>query len=175
MNPHPANPPAGDREGHRWTRPCSSQRARLRHRPAVTLRLGASAATGRDPDVPPDGNITNIETIAACGTEACRGGLERARGRTGGPGDRKRTEVAIQQRPRYTTGMARLTDSIRTAIKASEQTPYAIAKGAGVNRSQLSRLLSGESGLSVDTIERLADFLELRITIEPRTTTRKGR
>jgi transcriptional regulator with XRE-family HTH domain len=69
--------------------------------------------------------------------------------------------------------MAKLTDAIRSAIKASDQTPYAIAKGAGVARSQLSRLLSGESGLSVDAIERVADYLGLRITIEPKG--KKGR
>jgi transcriptional regulator with XRE-family HTH domain len=44
-----------------------------------------------------------------------------------------------------------------------------------VARSQLSRLLSGESGLSVDTIERLADYLGLQITIEPKGKTTKGR
>ena len=60
-------------------------------------------------------------------------------------------------------------------MKASEQTPYAIAKGAGVARSQLSRLLSGESGMTVDTIERLADYLGLRIKIEPKDKTAKGR
>jgi len=71
--------------------------------------------------------------------------------------------------------MARLTNAIRAAVKASDQTPYAIAKGANVARSQLSRLLSGESGMTVDTIERLADYLELRITIEPRAKITKGR
>lgn len=81
----------------------------------------------------------------------------------------------MTQRTSYTLGMAKLTDAIRSAIKTSDQTPYAIAKGAGVARSQLSRLLSGESGLSVDTIERLADYLELRITVEPKGKTTKGR
>lgn len=60
-------------------------------------------------------------------------------------------------------------------MRASDETPYAIAKGAGVARSQLSRLLSGESGMTVGTIERLADYLDLRITIEPKGKTTKGR
>lgn len=43
-------------------------------------------------------------------------------------------------------------------------------------RSQLSRLLSGErGGLNSDTIERLADYLGYRITIEPKGKTTKGR
>ena len=82
--------------------------------------------------------------------------------------------VATRQRMGYTLGMGQLTKAIAAAVKASDQTPYAIAKGAGVARSQLSRLMSGERGLNTDTIERLADYLGLRITIEPKGKTRKG-
>lgn len=71
--------------------------------------------------------------------------------------------------------MGQLTKAIAAAVKASDQTPYAISKGAGVARSQLSRLLSGERGLNTDTIERLADYLGLRITVEPKGKTTKGR
>jgi transcriptional regulator with XRE-family HTH domain len=71
--------------------------------------------------------------------------------------------------------MGQLTKAIAAAVKASDQSPGAIAKGAGVARSQLSRLLSGERGLNTDTIERLAEYLELRITIEPKGKTTKGR
>lgn len=71
--------------------------------------------------------------------------------------------------------MGQLTKAIVEAVKASEQTPGAIAKGAGVARSQLSRLLSGERGLNTDTIERLADYLGLKITIEPKNKTKKER
>lgn len=61
--------------------------------------------------------------------------------------------------------MGQLTKAIRVAVKASPQTPYAIAKGAGIARSQLSRLLSDERGLSSETIERLAEYLGLEILI----------
>lgn len=71
--------------------------------------------------------------------------------------------------------MGQLTKAIAKAIKASDQTPYAIAKGAGVARSQLSRMMRGESGMTADTIERLADYLELRITIEPKGKTKRRR
>jgi transcriptional regulator with XRE-family HTH domain len=71
--------------------------------------------------------------------------------------------------------MGYLTDAIAAAVKASGQTPYAIAKGAGVNRSILSRLLSGERGLDTETVEKLADYLGLRITIAPKGKTTKGR
>ena len=83
--------------------------------------------------------------------------------------------VATRQRMGYTLGMGQLTKAIAAAVKASDQTPYAIAKGAGVARSQLSRLLSGERGMTTDTIERLADYLGLRISIAPKGKTTKGR
>jgi transcriptional regulator with XRE-family HTH domain len=79
------------------------------------------------------------------------------------------------QRIGYAMGMAKLMNEIRAAIKASDETPYAIAQGAKVARSQLSRLLSGESGMSVETIERLADYLGFQITIEPKSKTTKRR
>lgn len=71
--------------------------------------------------------------------------------------------------------MARLVDQVRAAILASDETPYAIAKGSGVNRSQLSRLLSGQMEPTVTTIEKVADYLGLRITVEPKTKPRKAR
>lgn len=71
--------------------------------------------------------------------------------------------------------MARLVDAIRRAVEASGKTRYRIAKESGVSAGQLSRLVNGERGMTVDTIERLADYLGLRITIDPKGKTRKGR
>lgn len=71
--------------------------------------------------------------------------------------------------------MDRLTKAIAVAVMASDESPAAIAKGAGIARSQLSRLLSGERGLNTDTIERLADYLGLEITIAPKSGKRKGK
>lgn len=71
--------------------------------------------------------------------------------------------------------MARLVDAIRRAVEASSKTRYRIAKESGVSAGQLSRLVNGERGMTVDTIERLADYLGLQITIEPKPKTRKER
>jgi transcriptional regulator with XRE-family HTH domain len=71
--------------------------------------------------------------------------------------------------------MARLVDAIRRAVEASGKTRYRIAKESGVSAGQLSRLVNGERGMTVDTIERLADYLGLQITIEPKVKTRKER
>ncbi len=72
----------------------------------------------------------------------------------------------------YAVLMGQLTDAIIAAIQASEQKPGAIAKGAGVARSQLSRLLSGERELRAETIERLADYLGLEIIVRRKTRTK---
>lgn len=63
--------------------------------------------------------------------------------------------------------MAKLIDDIRAAIEASDMTAYQIAHDANVARSQLSRLLSGESGLSVDCAERVAGALGYTIELRP--------
>ena len=72
--------------------------------------------------------------------------------------------------------MAGLEDRIRKAIEASGQTRYRIAKETGVSQAHLSRLMSGERGLGVDMLERLAAYLGLEIIIRPkRRRLRKGR
>lgn len=71
--------------------------------------------------------------------------------------------------------MAGLLDEIRRAVEASGKTRYRIAKESGVLAGQLSRLVNGERGMTVDTIERLADYLGLKITIEPKNKTKKER
>ena len=72
--------------------------------------------------------------------------------------------------------MGQLISEIKKAIQASGQTRYRIAKESGVAQSQLSRLMSGERGLSLDAVEQLADYLGLEIIIRPkRRRTKKGR
>lgn len=61
--------------------------------------------------------------------------------------------------------MGTLSKTIAKAIRASGERPAAIARGAKVARSQLSRLLSGERGLSADTAERVAAYLGLEIVV----------
>ena len=71
--------------------------------------------------------------------------------------------------------MGQITKAMTAAVKASDQTPCAIAKGAGVARSQLSRIMRGQSGMTADTIERLADYLGLEIIIRPKSRRRKAK
>lgn len=65
-------------------------------------------------------------------------------------------------------GMTRILDAICEAIEASDKTRYRIAKDTGISQAHLSRLMSGERGLSIDTLERVADYLGLEITIRQR-------
>lgn len=69
--------------------------------------------------------------------------------------------------------MCDLLDSIRQAIKASGMSRYRIAQESGIEQSALSRLMSGERGLSVESVEKLAEVLEFEIIVR-RKSRRKG-
>ncbi len=57
----------------------------------------------------------------------------------------------------------KLSNQIRQAVVACGVTRYSISKATGISESALSRFVSGERGLSLGTLDRLADFLELSI------------
>ena len=62
---------------------------------------------------------------------------------------------------------------IRAAVEAGDKSRYRLAKESGISEGQLSRLMSGERGLSVANVEKLAAALGLEIIIRPKG--RKGR
>ena len=70
--------------------------------------------------------------------------------------------------------MGQILNAIRKAIKNGDKTRYQIAKDTGITQSQLSRLMKRERGLSIESLERLTDYLELEIIIRPKRP-RKGR
>ena len=70
--------------------------------------------------------------------------------------------------------MGNVLKTILEAIKQSGQTRYRISKETGVSQAHLSRLKKGKRGLGVDTLERLADYLDLEIIIRPKRRKRKG-
>ena len=65
-------------------------------------------------------------------------------------------------------------NQVRAAILKSGITRYKIAKATGIGEPQLSRLMTGECGLSVEALERLADYLKLEILIRPKGRRRRG-
>ena len=70
--------------------------------------------------------------------------------------------------------MSQLLNAIRAAIKASDKSRYRLSKETGIKQSHLSRLMTGEAGLGVENVERLAKALGLRIVVDG-VTKRKGR
>lgn len=57
---------------------------------------------------------------------------------------------------------------MRSAIEASGQSRYRISKETGIAESVLSRFVNGETVLTVETAERLADYLGLEIVLRPK-------
>ncbi len=66
-------------------------------------------------------------------------------------------------------------EAIRDAIETSGKSRYQLARESGVAESVLSRLMSGERGMSIGTVERMAEALGLDIVVRPQRRRRKGR
>jgi transcriptional regulator with XRE-family HTH domain len=59
-----------------------------------------------------------------------------------------------------------LTDQIRDAVRQSKLSHYQICQETGINKASMSKFASGKRGLSLAHLDRLAEFLELRIISE---------
>jgi hypothetical protein len=62
-------------------------------------------------------------------------------------------------------------DQLRQAVRDSELTRYAISVRTGIDQGTLSRFIRGERGMSLDSVDRLMECLELEI--RPRRRKRK--
>ena len=69
--------------------------------------------------------------------------------------------------------MSKILDAIRAAIEATEESRYSICQATGIDQGQMSRLIAGKSGLSVEAVEKLADHLSLEIIIRAKRRTQK--
>ena len=73
---------------------------------------------------------------------------------------------------RYNSSMARrqpFSDQLRAAVLNAKVTRYRISKATGISESILSRFVRGEAGLSMEYVDRLADYLQLRLVGPNRT------
>ena len=61
--------------------------------------------------------------------------------------------------------MSKILDEIRRAIKTGDKTRYRLSKVTSIHESQLSRLMTGEKGVSFEALERLAEALGLEIIL----------
>lgn len=57
----------------------------------------------------------------------------------------------------------KLSDQIRQAIDDSGISRYRIAHDTGIDESALAKFFNGQRGLSLDAIDRLGQYLRLRI------------
>jgi transcriptional regulator with XRE-family HTH domain len=62
----------------------------------------------------------------------------------------------------------KLSDQLRRAVENCGQTRYRIAKETGISEGTLSRFMSGDRGLPMKTLDQLADYLELDISVPNR-------
>jgi plasmid maintenance system antidote protein VapI len=60
----------------------------------------------------------------------------------------------------------KLTDQLRQAIDDSGQTRYAIAQATEIDESALAKFYNGHRGLSLDNLDRLFEYLGLRIVMD---------
>ena len=67
-----------------------------------------------------------------------------------------------------------ITEQLRAAIDNAGMTRYRISMETKIPQSQLSRFMAGESGLSLDALDRLCSFLGVQLTaITKRTRTKR--
>jgi len=62
---------------------------------------------------------------------------------------------------------ATLSDQLRRAIRDSGLSCYRICLDCRIDRGTMSRFMSGDVGLGLETLDRLVDYLELKLV--PRT------
>jgi transcriptional regulator with XRE-family HTH domain len=69
----------------------------------------------------------------------------------------------------------KLTDQLRQAIDDSGLTRYRIARATGIDESALAKFYNGHRGLSMEALNSLGEFLQLKITLGRKPGTKKGK
>ena len=127
------------------TRPISTAGIGASHELCNTCCLPGShrtAARGYPDQPPPSSN--GCQAIYRAYFQPLAGRVAQPRAYEVLNSEKSETFVARRQLMLWTLGMGKLTEAIQAAVRASPQSAYKIAKGPGVARSQLSRLLSSE-------------------------------
>jgi transcriptional regulator with XRE-family HTH domain len=58
------------------------------------------------------------------------------------------------------------TDQLKRAIRESGMSRYALSKATGVDQGTLSKFLSGQRSISLDSVDKLVDVLGLTLTAQ---------
>ena len=77
--------------------------------------------------------------------------------------------------PAMSKKRAKLTDQIRRAVDASGMGRNELARAAGMDKALLSHFMAGNKGLSMRTLDALADVLKLDVVSRGKRPARKGR
>ncbi len=62
----------------------------------------------------------------------------------------------------------KLSDQIRRAVRECGMSRYEIWKHTGIDQGTLCRFVAGKAGMTIDSLDRLADLLGLNITVGKR-------
>ena len=68
-----------------------------------------------------------------------------------------------------------LTDQLRQAIDDCGLTRYQVAKATGIDESALAKFYNGHRGLSMEALNALGEFLQLKITLGRKPGAKKGK
>lgn len=58
-----------------------------------------------------------------------------------------------------------LSDQVRQAIRDADCSRYAIWQATGIDQAVLSKFLKGERGMSLESLDKIAEFLNLEIAV----------
>ena len=59
-----------------------------------------------------------------------------------------------------------ISEQLRQVLLESKHTRYAIFKATGIGQDVLSRFIHGERGLSMEVLDKLGEYLRLRIVAD---------
>ena len=71
--------------------------------------------------------------------------------------------------------MATINDNVIRAIETCGMSRYALAKVSGVSEGELSRVVAGQRSMTLRTLDRLAPYIGVSITIKRPSKGKKGR
>ena len=68
-----------------------------------------------------------------------------------------------------------LSDELRQAVERSGLSRYAIWQAVGIDQASMSKFMAGERGLTLESIDKLAELLGLHIVADAEQRRPKGR
>ena len=79
------------------------------------------------------------------------------------------TNILPSMKPKPTA----LTDQLRHFIEAGEMSRYELSKITGIDKAVLSKFVHGKCGLSMQSLDKIGEILNLQITKRPTTAKRR--